>query len=72
MATLEVVEAICGAIAIYVGARWVLKRKIPIVSDRGFDPLAWIEGRDAVVVGCIVFCLGLGLMAASFGLASLL
>jgi hypothetical protein len=70
--TLEVVEAICGCIAMYVGVRWMLRRKIPIVTEGGFVPLAWIEGRDAVVVGCIVFSFGLGLIAASFGLISLI
>jgi hypothetical protein len=72
MVTLEVVEAICGAIAIYVGVRWMLTRTIRVVSEGGFKPLALIEGRDAVVVGCVVFCVGLGLIAASFGLISLL
>ena len=72
MVTLEAVEAICGAIAIYIGVRWMLARTIPVVSEGGFEPLAWIKGRDAVVVGCIVFCVGLGLIAASLGLISLL
>ena len=71
MVTLEVVEAICGAAAIYIGVRWMLTRTIPVVSEGGFKPLAWIEGRNAAVAGCVVFCVGLGLIAASFGLISL-
>jgi hypothetical protein len=67
MTGLAIFEALCGVVAIYVGARFVLARKIPVVSEGGFEPLAWIEGRAAVLVGCLIVCLGLGLLAASFG-----
>ena len=68
MTILNAIAALSGAIAIYVGIRFTLTRKIPIVSEGGFEPLAWVEGRDAVMLGIFAICIGLVLLAASIGL----
>lgn len=71
MTAAAIVEMVCGVVAVYVGIRFALARRIPIVSEGGHEPLGWIQGRAAVVVGILVVCGGLGLLAASFGLIRL-
>jgi hypothetical protein len=64
-------EALGGTIAVYVGVRFVFAPEILVVSEGGFEPLAWIKGRGAVIAGCLVVCAGLVLLAASLGLLRL-
>jgi hypothetical protein len=71
MSLVPVFEALCGAIAVYTGIRWLVARKVPIVSEGGFKPLAWVEGRAAVLIGGLTVCVGLGLLAAAFGVLHL-
>jgi hypothetical protein len=71
MTGFQIFEAIGGLILGYVGVRFIVARRIPIVSEGGFEPLAWITGWEAVIVGCLIVCLGIALLAASFGLVAL-
>jgi hypothetical protein len=60
-------EALAGVGFVYVGIRFAIARKIPIVSEGGGEPLARIEGRAAIVVGGLIVVLGTGLLAAGLG-----
>ena len=68
MSVVQVFEAVCGGITIYVGGRYLLARRIPIVNEGEDKPLAWITGWEAVAVSCLVLCLGLYLLALSAGI----
>ena len=67
----SIIEFVGGFIAFYVGVRWVIARRIPVVSEGGFEPLGWIKGTEAVVVGLCVVVGGLLFLAASVGLVRL-
>lgn len=68
MSALQLFEFICGAIAIYVGARYMLTKTIPIVSEGDTKPMYTIVGYDAFWVGVLVVCFGIWLIAAALGL----
>lgn len=67
----SIIEFVGGLIALYVGVRWIITRRIPVVSEGGFEPLGWIKGAGAVVVGLCVVAGGLCLLADSAGLVRL-
>jgi hypothetical protein len=69
MTGFQIFEAIGGLILGYVGVRFIVARRIPIVSEGGFEPLAWITGwegshcrlphclpRDSLVGGVVWAC----------------
>lgn len=63
--------AVGGLIAIYAGVRFVVAREIPVVDEGGFKPLAWIRGKEAVVLGCAIVLAGVVLLCAAAGLIHL-
>jgi len=67
MSVVQVFEALCGGIAVYVGVRYLLANRIPVVNEGEEKPLAWITGWGAVAVSCLVICFGLYLLALSAG-----
>ena len=71
MTFLQVFEAFCGCILIFVGWRFIRTREIPVTSEGSNTPLWWIRGRDAVFLGVVVIGLGLALFALAGGLSQL-
>ena len=67
MTTLQVFEALCGVILIFVGWRFIRAREIPVVSEGSYAPLGWIRGKDAVLVGVVVMALGVALLVVAAG-----
>jgi len=63
----QMIEVLCGGVAVYVGARFLLKRRIPVVNEGEDMPLAWITGWEAVVAGCLAIAFGLYLFALATG-----
>jgi hypothetical protein len=67
----QIIEILCGVIAIYVGWRFIRVREIPVVSEGGTEPLGFLRGWEAVVAGLAVIALGLVLLAAAADLVKL-
>jgi hypothetical protein len=62
---------LCGVLAIYIGCRFVMARKIPIVSEDDLEAYGWLSGKEALAAGFAVVALGLTLLAAAGGLINL-
>jgi hypothetical protein len=61
----------CGLFTIYIGCRFVVARKIPVVSEDDSETYGWLRGKEAVIAGLAVVALGLALLAAAIGLIRL-
>jgi hypothetical protein len=66
-----VFEAVCGFIFVYIGWRFIRAREVPVVSEGGYTPLAWLKGWEAVLAGPMVIALGLGFLAVAAGFMQL-
>jgi hypothetical protein len=62
---------LCGLFTIYIGCRFVVARKIPVVSEDDSETYGWLRGKEAVIAGLAVVALGLALLAAAIGLIRL-
>ena len=71
MTPLQLFEALCGVIFVYVGWRFIRAREIPIVSEGGYTPLGWLKGWEAVAAGVCVIALGAALLGAAVGFIQL-
>jgi hypothetical protein len=71
MNTFRFIESVCGLIALYVGVRCIVVRKVPVVSEGGYVPLTWLKGWEAVVLGLAALFVGATLLAAAFGFVEL-
>jgi len=61
------VEGLFGLGAAYVGIRFMLARRIPIVHEGGTEPVGWIEGAGALVLGAVTAGGGLAMLAEALG-----
>lgn len=59
--------AVCGALTIYIGARYWLDGRIPIQNEGEDKPIATISGWEAKTVSCLVICLGMYMVALATG-----
>ena len=67
MNSLDIFEALCGALTIYIGARYWLDGSIPIQIEGEDRPIATISGWEAKAVSFLIVGLGLYLVALPTG-----
>ncbi len=67
MNSLDIFEALCGALAIYIGAGYWLAGRIPIQNEGETEPIAEITGWEVKAVSCLFICFGLYLIALATG-----
>lgn len=72
MTTMQLFEALCGVVLVYVGYRWIRAGEIPVVSEGGKTPLGWLKGWEALLAGACAIAVGLVFLAAAGSIVQLL